>query len=55
MPKPATGELRRLASGWEARIRIEGKTRKGFALLLTLSDDDAARRCLAMATMAKRL
>lgn len=55
MPRPATGELRPLANGWEARIRIEGKTRKGFALLASLSDEDAAHRCRAMASMAQRL
>ena len=55
MPRPATGELRPLANGWEARIRIEGKKRRGFALLASLSDDEAAARCRGMAEMAKRL
>ena len=55
MPRPATGELRPLANGWEARVRIDGKTRKGFALLASLSAEDAASRCRAMATTAQRL
>jgi integrase len=55
MPRPATGELRPLANGWEARVRIEGKTRKGFALLGSLSAEDAASRCRAMASLAQRL
>jgi hypothetical protein len=56
MPRPATGELRPLANGFEARVRIDEKgTRKGFALLPSLSEVDAAARCRAMATMAQRL
>lgn len=56
MPRPATGELRPLANGFEARIRIDDKgTRKGFALLPSLSEADAAARCRAMASMAQRL
>lgn len=55
MPRPATGELRPLSNGWEARIRIEGKKRRGFALLTSLSDEDAASRCRAMALIAQRL
>lgn len=55
MAKPATGELRKLANGWEARIRIDAKTRKGFELAV-VGDEAAARaRCTAMATIAARL
>lgn len=33
MSKPATGELRKLANGYEARIRVDDEgTRKGVAL-----------------------
>src|SRR5688572_26154331 len=55
MPRPATGELRQLATGWEARVRIDGKKRKGFALRASLSREDAASRCRAMASIAQRL
>jgi len=57
MPAPATGELRPLANGWEARIRIEGKKRRGFVLAaFGPADETAAReRCTAMAQIAVRL
>jgi len=54
MGTPATGELRPLAHGWEARIRIEGKRRKCFPLVLT-DEREARERCTAMAQMAVRL
>jgi integrase len=57
MPKPATGELCRIASGWEARITIEGKQRKAFTLdAIGPTDEESARvRCTAMAQIAARL
>ncbi len=55
MARQATGELRPLANGFEARVRIEGKARKGFALLASLSAEDAANRCREMADMAARI
>lgn len=55
MGTPATGELRKLASGYEARIRIEGKTRKGFALTAVAGETAARARCTAMAVIASRL
>ena len=58
MATPATGELRPLASGWEARIRVDDAgTRKGFALLaIPKSDEPAARaRCAEMSELAVRL
>ena len=54
MSTPATGELRPLAAGWEARIRIEGKRRASFALAVS-SEVEARARCKAMAEMAVRL
>ena len=55
MARKATGALRPLADGWEARVRIDDKgTRKGFALVLR--DESSARlRCEAMADIALRL
>lgn len=55
MATPATGELRVLADGYEARIRIVGKTRKGFALAAVAGETAARQRCTAMANMAVRL
>jgi integrase len=56
MSTPSTGELRKLATGYAARIRIEGKHRKDFALLTVGGDETAARqRCTAMAEIAVRL
>ena len=55
MGTPATGELRPLASGFEARIRIEGKTRKGFVLTAVAGETAARERCTAMALIATRL
>ncbi len=55
MPRPATGELRALASGYEARIRIAGKVRKGFLLTGVTGEDAARERCKAMAQIAARL
>ena len=55
MPKAATGELRRLADGWAARITIEGRTRRDFALSSCTSESDALERCRALAAIAARL
>lgn len=54
MGTPATGELRPLANGWEARIRIEGKVRRGFVLAFA-GETEARERCTAMAEIAVRL
>jgi len=55
MAREATGQLRRLADGWEARIRISPKLRKGFELIGCRTEDEAHARCRMMADMAKRL
>lgn len=58
MARKATGELRALADGWEARVRIDDEgNRKGFALVAIGSKDEAAAkvRCTAMADIAQRL
>lgn len=58
MAKQATGELRPLADGWEARIRIDDEgNRRGFELVgMPAADKVAAReRCTAMAAIALRL
>ena len=53
---PATGELRKLGIGWEARIRVGGK-RVPFKLTTIATNDEAAARarCNAMADVAVRL
>jgi len=55
MPRKATGELRKLATGWEARIRIDATTRRSFLLTACFTEEDAAARKEAMANMAVRL
>lgn len=55
MARTATGELRELADGWEARIRIQGKERKGFFLPHCPAEAEARERCTAMAQIAVRL
>jgi integrase len=51
------GTLRKLAGGWEARIRIDSKTRDGFDLVTIAHDDEAGaiERCTALAVIALRL
>ena len=50
------GEFRPLANGFEARIRIDVTTRRGFELVAFPRDEAAAReRCSAMAEIATRL
>jgi integrase len=57
MPKRPTGQLRRLASGWEARIRINTKRRKCFALGTCGPQDEAKakERTSLLAALALRL
>ena len=58
MARPATGELRPLVVGFEARIRIDDEgARKGYRLsgLLPTDEVGAQERCTAMARMAQRL
>ncbi len=56
MGRPATGELRPLASGGhEARIRIDDGVRRGFALTGVVGEEAARERCTAMAKIANRL
>lgn len=55
MGTPATGELRPTATGYEARIRIVGKVRKGFDITGVAGEDAARERCRAMAQIATRL
>jgi integrase len=55
MPREATGELRSLADGYAARITIEGRTRRDFALATCPTQADAAERCRALASIAARL
>jgi integrase len=56
MPKEATGELRTLADGsFAARITIEGRTRRDFALPTCRTEPEADERCRALASMAARL
>jgi len=55
MPREATGELCELAEGYEARITIQGRTRRGFALVTCKTDSEARERCTALAKFAARL
>ena len=56
MPKPATGELRRHASGFEARIRVDDDgTREGFDLTTRKTEVEATERCKALASIAVRV
>jgi hypothetical protein len=55
MGREATGQLRKLADGWEARIRIHATLRKGFELVRGLTDVQAEERCRLLAEMARRL
>lgn len=54
MPKPSTGELRRLATGWAALITIQGRTRRQFVLACR-SEEEAEARTRALATIASRV
>ncbi|MGH7439083.1 MAG: hypothetical protein ACRENE_25625, partial [Polyangiaceae bacterium] len=55
MPRVATGELRRLASGFAARITIEGRDRRDFPLPTCASEGAAKERTAALAAVALRL
>ena len=55
MPRSATGELRRLASGFAARITIEGRKRRDFPLPTCASEAAAKERTAALAVVALRL
>jgi hypothetical protein len=55
MPTHATGELRRLAEGFAARITLRGRTRKDFFLTMCATESEAIERCQALASMAARL
>src|SRR4051812_15778965 len=54
MPREATGELRPLLDGWEARITLEGRDRKSFQMP-PLSEEEARKRCTLLAGLARRL
>jgi hypothetical protein len=53
MPKPATGQLRELAHGWEARISVRGGTRKAFQLYGCENKEAAKKRTEDMAQYAQ--
>ncbi len=55
MPRPAAGELRRLANGFAARITIRGRERRDFPLTAGLSAVEAEERKISLARMAARL
>ncbi len=55
MPRSATGELRCLASGFAARITIEGRERRDFALPTCAGEATAKERTAALALVALRL
>ena len=56
MPRKATGELRALADGWEARITIEGTNRTSYVLAFPKNKRaQADARRAAMADFAARL
>ena len=55
MPRSATGELRRLASGFAARVTIEGRERHDFPLPTCACEAAAKERTAALAGVALRL
>src|SRR5579863_1192752 len=55
MPREASGELRRLADGFAARITIEGRARRDFVLTTSRTQEEAEARKAALAQMAARL
>src|SRR5579884_1315957 len=55
MPRSATGELRRLADGFAARITIAGRKRCAFPLAACLTKEQAEERKNGLARMATRL
>ncbi|MGD0679038.1 MAG: tyrosine-type recombinase/integrase [Polyangiaceae bacterium] len=55
MPRAATGELRRLATGFAARITLRGRARKDYVLTTCATEREASERCAALASLAARL
>ena len=55
MPREATGELRRTAGGFSARITLAGRTRRDFPLAPCLTEPEAKERKTELARMALRL
>jgi len=55
MPREAKGEVRRLASGFAARITIEGRERRDFVLPTCAVEAAAEERTTALARVAARL
>src|SRR5258707_635017 len=56
MPREASGELRKLADGWEARVTIQGRERLGLELPFTHAQEpEATERCKLLAGLAQRL
>ncbi len=55
MPREATGELRRTAGGFSARITLAGRTRRDFPLAPCLTEPQADERTTELARMALRL
>lgn len=55
MPRAATGELRKLADGFAARITLRGRARRDFVLTSCETERGAADRCRALASLASRL
>ena len=55
MARQATGELHKLATGYEARITIQGRDRRAFMLPTCADEETATERKNVMATMAARL
>lgn len=54
MARRATGEVRKLADGYQARVRIDAEHRHPFDLD-AFSDDDARKKTAALSAMARRL
>jgi hypothetical protein len=54
MARRATGSLRRLVSGWEARIRVKG-VQRSFALTGCETEHEARERCQLLARLAHAL
>jgi hypothetical protein len=56
MPREAKGELRKLATGWEARVTIQGRERLGLELPFSHAEEsEANERCGLLANLAQRL
>jgi integrase len=54
MPRKATGSLRRLVSGWEARVRVKG-VQRSFPLTGCDTEHEARERCQLLARLASVL